>query len=139
MDRKEFLSQIGMSAAGIFMFGCLGGCSKGGNAVVTPPAKVNLSIDLTASANAALLNPGGYIYANGIIIAKTVNGQYLAVSQMCTHQGATVVYQGNNNQFYCSAHGSLFNSNGSVANGPAASPLQQYNVAVNGNTLTITG
>ena len=28
MDRKEFLSQLGMGAAGLVLFGCMGGCEK---------------------------------------------------------------------------------------------------------------
>ena len=138
MDRKEFLSQIGISAVGLIVFSCLGGCEKEGN-VPAAPTNVNLNVDLTATANAALLQPGGYIYLDGIIIAKTMNGGYLAVSQACTHQGATVTYQSGTNKFYCSSHGSLFNANGAVANGPASTSLKQYTVTVNGNNLTITG
>ncbi|MDE3236592.1 MAG: Rieske (2Fe-2S) protein [Bacteroidota bacterium] len=140
MDRKEFLSQIGLGSAGMFLFSCLGGCSKtaGGN-VAQAPSNVNLTVDITSSAYSALQTNGGYVYVNGIIIAKTTTGNYLAVSQACTHQGATVVFESNSSMFYCPSHGSMFNANGSVANGPASAPLKQYTVTANGNVLTITG
>ena len=138
MDRKEFLAQLGLGTAGLVLFGCLGGCDK--KDVPTAPSNVNLSIDLTNSTNAALLTPGGYVYTNnGIIVALSKTGTYIAVSQYCTHQGVTVNYKKNTNEFYCPAHGSIFSASGSVVNGPAGSPLKQYTVTQSGNTLTITG
>ena len=46
MDRKEFLSQLGIGAAGVLFMGCLGGCKKD---VPAAPSNVNLSLDLTTS------------------------------------------------------------------------------------------
>jgi cytochrome b6-f complex iron-sulfur subunit len=136
MNRKEFLSQIGLGTAGIVAFSCLESCSK---SAISAPSNVNFTVDTSAPANAALLQNGGYIYSNGIIIAKTITGSYIAVSQTCTHQGASVVYDGTNNVIYCPAHSSVFSDSGTVINGPAGSPLKQYTVSVNGNILTITG
>jgi len=143
MDRKEFLTQIGLGAAGVVLFGCLGGCEKKDGAP-TPASNVNMTLDLTASSNAALLTAGGYVYvSNGIIVAKTISGSFIAVSQYCTHQGVAVIYQANANQFYCSpqnsGHGSRFSSTGAVTAGPTSSALKQYTVTQNGNVLTITG
>lgn len=139
MDRKEFLSQIGLGAAGLVLFGCMGGCEKEGN-VPASPTNVNLTLDLTTSAYAGLLTPGGYAYTNnGIIVAQTMAGVYIAVSQYCTHQGVTVNYYAATNKFTCSAHGSIFGPTGTVLNGPAGSALKQYTVTKTGNTLLITG
>jgi cytochrome b6-f complex iron-sulfur subunit len=135
MDRKEFLSQIGLGAAGLVMFGWLRkeGCAHA-------PSNVDVTIDLTNSTYAALLTPGGYIYtSNGIIVALTKAGTYIAVSEYCTHQGVAVNYNEGLNEFTCPAHGSVFSATGSVVNGPAASPLKQYTVTQSGKMLTITG
>ena len=137
MDRKEFLSQLGLSAAGVVLFGCLGGCDK--KDVPTPPSNVNLSIDLTNSTYAKLLTPGGTYTTDGIIVALTKAGTYIAVSQYCTHQGVTVNYNKPLNEFICPAHGSIFSANGSVISGQAGSPLKQYAVTQSGTVLTITG
>lgn len=136
MTRKEFLAQIGLTAGAGIVISCLQGCEKD-----APPAptNVNFNLDLTQVGNAALNTNGGYIYSNGIIVARTMAGQMIAVSQACTHQGVSVVYDGQQGQFVCNAHGSKFSGSGSVVNGPANSPLKQYNVAVNGNIITITG
>jgi cytochrome b6-f complex iron-sulfur subunit len=141
MDRKEFLAQMGLTSAAIFVGTCLGGCSKddGGGGVVVPPAPtgVDFTIDLADGANAPLSAPGGYIYKSGIIVARTLADQYIAVSQACTHEGFTVVYQGANNRFYCGNHGSTYSNTGSVTMGPAGSPLTKYNTALTGSNLRV--
>jgi len=137
MDRKEFIASLGFSAASLFVASCLGSCEKEGG---TPaPSNVDFTIDITQPAYAALANAGGYVYANGIIIAKTTSGTIIAVSQSCTHEGANVQYQSNGNRFYCPRHGASFSTTGSVTGGPTSSPLKQYTVTQTGNSIRITG
>lgn len=88
MDRKEFLNAMGMSTAALALLNCVG-CKKNEGTttgVSTPPSNVNLSFDLSASANSALLKNGGSLVSNGIIVAKTLSGNYIAVQQSCTHE-----------------------------------------------------
>lgn len=142
MDRKEFLAQLGLTSAAIFAGACLGGCSKEDNPTTggggtTPPSNVDFTINLADPANAALNTAGNYIYQSGIIIAKTLSDTYIAVSQACTHQGTSVVFQGTNDRFFCPNHGSTFSTSGAVTNGPAASPLKRYNTALSGTNLRV--
>jgi|688.fasta_scaffold13854_17 cytochrome b6-f complex iron-sulfur subunit len=142
MDRKEFLAQLGLTSAAIFAGACLGGCSKddnggGGGSVPPPPTGVDFTINLSDAANANLGTAGGFIYRSNIIIARTLANTYIAVSQACTHQGTTVVYEGTNNRFFCSAHGSTFSNTGAVTTGPAAAPLARYNTALSGTNLRV--
>lgn len=134
MDRKEFLSLLGISAAALtcgYFFGC---SQQSNNFSVNPPTNVDFTLDLTDPANAALNNNGGYLYKSGVIVARTINGDYVAVSQTCTHQGGTVYYDKTGNEFHCPNHGSNFATNGSVINGPAPSPLMKYNTSLVSNT-----
>lgn len=140
MERKEFLQQLGLTGAAIFTSYCLGGCTKDNNSGgggTPPPSDVDFTLNLADAANAALNNPGGFIYRNGIIVARTLSGTFIAVSQACTHQGATVEFQANTNRLYCPAHGSLFQTNGTVVTGPASAPLRAYNTSLTGNNLRI--
>ena len=139
MDRKTFLSSIGLSAGTLFIASCLGGCSKASVDSAGAAPTVDFTLDLTQPANAALNTPGGYIYANGVIIAKTLAGSIIAVSQACTHQGVTVRFVGSNNDFYCPSHGATFSATGAVTAGPANSPLKSYSVTVTGNTIRVNG
>lgn len=153
MDRKEFLSLVGTSVGAIILQSCISGCSK--NEPITPAPSpgtggtggtggggtttVDLTLILTEAANSALQNNGGFIFRSGIIIARTNAGNFVAVSQACTHAGTTVEFQPNNDQFFCNNHGSRFGLNGAVANGPAMQPLKAYQTTFNAaqNTLRV--
>ncbi len=137
MDRKEFLALVGTSIGAITLASCLQSCKKQNNTMSAPT--VDFTLDLTSSANHALTTNGGYIYNSGVIIAKTLAGAYIAVSQACTHEGVTVIYQSSGNNFYCNAHGSSFSSSGSVIAGPASSALKQYTCTLNGSSLRVNG
>ncbi len=139
MDRKDFLTSLGIGAVVLTCADCFQGCSPvNGPGIPAPPSNVNLSLDLTASANSALKSPGGYIYNGGLIIAHLTNGSYVALSQTCTHQGGTVQYLASSNVFFCPVHGSAFSTDGSVVNGPAGQALRKYNVSLSGTTLKVT-
>lgn len=138
MDRKEFLAAIGMGAASVAVLSCIGcGKSDSGSPSITAPTNVDFNLDLTTSANSNLKTNGGYISINGIVVARTLAGAYIAVSQYCTHQSYPVTYIGNNFQFYCPAHGASFAENGTVTNGPANKALTQYKTQLTGTTLRI--
>lgn len=138
MDRKEFLSALGISTGALFISTCLGSCKKdsagGGNA----PA-VDFTIDTSQPAYAALQTAGGYVYVSGVIIAKTLAGNIIAISEACSHEGATIIYQGASDRFFCPRHGATFSDAGVVTQGPAASSLKQYTVTVTGNSVRING
>lgn len=142
MDRKEFLKQLGLTSAVIFAGACVAGCSKegnnsGGGNTTPPPANVDFTLNLTESANAPLNTAGGFIYRNNIIIARTLAGAFVAVSQVCTHQGGTVEFQANNNRFYCPVHGAMFETTGTVLGGPTSTPLKAYKTTLSGNNLRV--
>ena len=139
MDRKEFLSAIGFSAAGIALASCVASCKKE-SAEGTPPASgVDFTLDLTQAGNAALATAGGFIYKDGVIVAKTTAGTYIAVAQACTHTGTSVEFQGGPNRFFCPNHGAIFATSGAVTSGPAPSPLKQYTTTLTGNSLRVNG
>ena len=99
---------------------------------------VDFTLDLTLPANAALGHTGGYIYSNGVIVAKT-STSYIALSQSCTHQGCTVTFNSGGNDFVCPCHGGIYSLDGSVMSGPPPSPLKSYSVTKNGNILSVKG
>jgi cytochrome b6-f complex iron-sulfur subunit len=136
MNRKDFLSALGLGTAAVACSYCLNGC-KPLDSPITAPTNVDFTLDLTASTNAALKTNGGYLYNGGIIIARTANSSYVALSQICTHAGGTVQYVVSSNSFYCPNHGSNFATNGSVINGPATSPLTAYHTSLNGSSLRV--
>ncbi len=136
MDRRDFLIK---SVTGVAVLGaayCIGGCSS--PTAASAPSNVDFTIDLSDSANAALLNAGGSLSKNGLIIINAGSNTYRAFSQACTHEGTAVQYQ--SGLLYCPNHGSEFSATtGAVIRSPASSPLKQYTVATTGTKLHITG
>ncbi len=147
MERKDFIEQVGLSAASILIFGCMQGCSKSESPAPTPPPSnnnnppkaIDFTINITTNPYTSLNTAGGFYVdkTNNIIIARTLTDEFLAVSSLCTHQQVTIDFQASNNRFYCSAHGSAFFTTGAVLNGPAAAPLKQYKTTRTGNSLRI--
>jgi len=60
-----------------------------------------------------------------------------AFSLICTHLGCLVEWQKDKKEFYCPCHDGRFDEFGDVLAGPPPIPLEQYPVAVEGNTVTV--
>ncbi|MGE5680190.1 MAG: ubiquinol-cytochrome c reductase iron-sulfur subunit [Bacillota bacterium] len=137
MDRKSFLLTSGKAAAFAALSTCFLQCSKDNSNSINAPQNVDFTIDLSTPEGQVLNNVSGALYKNGIVIARISQTQFTALSQACTHQGTTVNYEAGNNRFHCPNHGSNFDVNGNVINGPASRNLTKYNVTLNGNLLRI--
>ncbi len=133
MDRKEFLSQIGIGAAALLVPVCIGGLSscKKKN---TAPTNVDFTIDTSTG---ALASNGGFLVKNSVIVARTNAGTFIAVSAACTHQGTNVNYNATNNLFVCPNHGAIFDPTGAVIQGPATTNLTKYNTTLTGTSLRV--
>lgn len=144
MERKEFLSLLSAGTAAFFTAGCLGGCSNSDSddPGITPGPgggtnKKDFTLNLNDAANSSLKTKGNAIVSNGVIVANTLAGSYIAVSSTCTHQGATIGYDAAGNKFSCPLHGSNFNETGAVLNGPATTALKQYKTTLTGDNLRV--
>ena len=132
MDRKEFLSQVGLGGSALFAAACMQSCSKSDNL-----SNLDFTLDITSSSFAALKSPGGYVITQGVIVALSLNNTYLAVSASCPHEGVNVQFQAGQNQFYCAAHSSYFSSTGSRISGLAQRGLTQFKTILTGNSLRV--
>ncbi len=132
MDRSEFLKYIGTGT----LIACAG-CSLVSCGGDDPGPSVDFTLDLTLSANAALQTTGGSFSKDGVIVARISGTEFTAVSRACTHQGTNVNYRSTQQDFLCPNHGSIFDKNGAVKNGPASSDLKKYNTELTGNNLRV--
>ncbi len=134
MDRKQFLKLTGLSVTALLFAKCFTGCD---DASVNAPSNVDFSIDLNDTNYSALKENGKFVVINGILVARTVSGSYIAVSSKCTHEGVAVEYQPTQDRVECPAHGSIFTNSGKRQSGPAQKDLVQYKIEVIGNVLRI--
>ena len=79
---------------------------------------------------------GGKILADKkIVITQPQAGSFHAFTAVCTHQGC-IVSTVSGGTINCPCHGSKFSiANGSVVNGPAASPLAPVSIQVEGTSI----
>lgn len=144
MDRKEFLSAFGFGLVAVCTGGCLASCSKGNNDAPgggtgpTPPSRVNFTVDLMNE----IKDIGASLTKSGVIVVRLAQenaaASFTAVQVACTHQGTAIEFKSNQGNFVCPNHGSQFTTAGAVLNGPATTNLKKYNIAIAGNTMTVT-
>lgn len=149
MERKEFLRSLGAGAAFALTFPCLNGCSSDSEDLETfpEPTGVDFTVDLTAADAAPLANNGGFILAKSnptdsltdIVVAKNLEGNFVAASQICSHQqtdGVRFISE-DGGIFRCSTHGSRFSQTGTPLNSITSNPLKVFQTELNGDILRV--
>lgn len=142
MDRKKFLSALGISLTAVCAGGCLASCSKGstdgGGSGNPPSGGVNFTVDL----NNELKSIGATVTKSGVIVVRLSQANdpasFTAVQVACTHQGTAIEFSNNQGNFVCPNHGSRFSTDGTVLNGPATASLKKYKITVAGTTMTVS-
>ena len=104
--------------------------SGGGTATGTAPASNAL-----ASTSQVPEGGGTIISGKNIVITQPQAGSFKAFTAVCTHQGC-IVGSVSGGTINCPCHGSKFSiKDGSVVNGPAASPLSTIAIEVEGSSI----
>ena len=131
MNRRDLIRSIAAGTATLFIVpSFVTSCED------DPEDPNTLIIDLADNKYSSLASVGGSIVESSIIIMNT-GDQFLALSSVCTHEGCEVSYNHGNSNLPCPCHGSVFNTTGSVLQGPASSPLRNYEVTQEGDILSI--
>jgi len=73
--------------------------------------------------------PGG----KPVVLARPRDGEVIAFSAVCTHQGCTV--RAEQGAIQCPCHGSTYDLTGANTGGPAPSPLPKVEVTVSGGQV----
>ena len=79
---------------------------------------------------------GSGVSVGDVVVTQPSAGVFKGLSAKCTHKGCTVdkVADGT---IDCPCHGSKFNLDGTVANGPAQEPLAVENITVQGDSIML--
>lgn len=152
MKRREFGNLFGLGLLATSLPIAIAAC-KSPDPVSEAPAEAEApaaaTIDETpredgfaALGTVADLDANGYLSKKAFIAGPVIvvrdpanSDNLIALNSMCTHQGCGVEWE--DNAFACPCHGSKFNTDGSVATGPATEPLAPYEVTIDGDLVLV--
>lgn len=135
MNRKEFISKLGVGAAFVLTTPCIIGCTKD-----NPGEPDVLDVDFMVDLNEfdSLRSPGSFIITNNIVVANNIDGQYIAATIKCSHEGLNQIkYDKFADNWECTAHGARYAQDGEGLNANGAGGLTTYNVTQDGDMLRI--
>ena len=137
MDRRNFVKQsctICLAAGAGMMIGSLSSCATLPVYKTTmADNKVIVPVSLFAQSDFQVIQPKDLFY--NIALQKEKDGSYTALLLRCTHADNQLVPTGNG--FKCNLHGSAFNKEGQVTQGPAEHSLKKYQTEVISNQIII--
>ena len=97
----------------------------------------DIVVNLQDKKNDALSKVGGAVFLDDEnMLIRISQAQFTAVNLICRHKGCTVELTGN--KFVCPCHGSEYDLNGKVTEGPAKSNLITYQTDYNSEKGTVT-
>ena len=135
--RREFLEYCTGGVLALVAPGLLKGCAAGipilrgrfdGIRVVIPRTALTAVTQTVFRVQAANL-------PISLILRRLPDGEYLALSTVCTHSGCEV--RPLPSSFQCPCHGSEYDLEGRVTVGPAREPLQRYAVKTTEESIMI--
>jgi cytochrome b6-f complex iron-sulfur subunit len=152
-SRRKFIEKAGLSAViGAFGVSFFTSCSTsdeedvnptntntGGNSSANGITVSGSTVVVDLALQTRLATAGGWLLiGNANTLVANINGAYVALTSVCTHSNCADSWSFTNSRFTCTCHGSVFDSSGSVIQGPANSPLKQFATSLAANKLTIT-
>jgi cytochrome b6-f complex iron-sulfur subunit len=107
-----------------------------------PPPVADLGGDEVVAGKVGDLKPNGSkivrFGTRPALLLMTADGEYRALSAVCTHLSCTVQYRNDLHQIWCACHNGLYDLNGRNISGPPPRPLEAYQVHVRGEEIVIS-
>ena len=107
-----------------------------------PPPVTDLGGDEVVASRIGELKPkGSKIFRFGnrpALLLMTAEGEYVALSAVCTHLSCTVQYRNDLQQIWCACHNGLYDLAGRTVSGPPPRPLESFQVHVRGDEIVVT-
>jgi Rieske Fe-S protein len=108
---------------------------------IVPPKAPEAATRRVVAARKDEVRPGGFkIFPFGGepgILIRTQNGEYRALSAVCTHLGCTVQLRPDGQSIWCACHNGLYDLEGRNVSGPPPRPLESYVVHVIGEDVVV--
>ena len=122
INRRDFLDEVAAAALGLAGLGAIVVTVKylSPNVLFEPPTSFRIG-----SPDEYPVNSVTFIADQQVYIVRVTAG-FAAVSAICTHLGCITQWKQDLNLIACPCHGSKFQKDGAVVNGPAPRPLPHY-------------
>ena len=109
---------------------------------LVPPAATDLGGDSVVAAKVGELKiNSGKIFRFGSrpgLLVRTAEGEYRALSAVCTHLNCTVQYRSDVREVWCACHNGFYDLNGRNVSGPPPRPLDSFDVHINGDDVVVS-
>lgn len=109
---------------------------------LVPPAVPDLGEDEIVAGKVGDLKPNGSkVFRFGsrpALLLLTAEGEYHAVSAVCTHLGCTVQYRSDMSEIWCACHNGTYGLDGRNISGPPPRPLENFQVHVRGSEIVVS-
>jgi Rieske Fe-S protein len=129
ISRREALATTGLALAAT----AIPGCATYGK---QPAATATQAGTRRAVATTADVPVGSGVIVDDLVLTQPEPGSFNAFSAVCTHAGCTVA-EIVGPSINCPCHGSSFNLDGTVANGPAKRALDRKVIVVEGASIVL--
>lgn len=109
--------------------------------LIPPPVTDSGGDEVVASKVGDLRPNGSKIFGFGTrpaLLLMTAEGEYRALSAVCTHLGCTVKYRNDLHQIWCACHNGMYDLNGRNISGPPPRPLEAFQVHVRGDEIVVS-
>ncbi|HDR50457.1 MAG TPA: hypothetical protein ENN90_02385 [Mariniphaga anaerophila] len=95
MGRKDFLQKFAIGSSLLFTAPVLfNSCSDSNDDVIDDAKNTNddkgIKMDLSNNNFSALTTVGGFAYTGDIIVIRSGENSFIALSKVCTHEGCTI-------------------------------------------------
>mgnify|MGYP006266619023 CR=1 FL=1 len=152
MDRKEFIRTSGAALLLATLGIPLQSCSEDEDENITPQDPNDddddegsdddsdgISFNITESPFNVLETVDSWLlHPDENILILNAAGAIRAFTSVCTHSGCARDWSFANAQARCQCHGSIFNQDGEVVQGPAGRALEEFSVSRDGDTVTVS-
>jgi Rieske Fe-S protein len=133
LDRRGFLTR---SAALAVLATLAGSCAV--QDPLSPQLTTDLTVDLADYPELSTVDGVARLRGTDVPIAlvNAGDGNYLALSLICPHQGGSINWNGND--FVCSQHGATFAEDGHWVGGQSTGPMYEYHTSYDALNGTVT-
>lgn len=144
--RRSILGRAVKAAGAVCGGSLLAACGAAGEDKVAGPVALPAMVEgrmvMQLDAYPMLKQVGGSVIGMSqgfgtIVVAQEEEGKFIAASATCTHANCPVRYNQLNHTYDCGCHGSTFETDGAVINGPATMPLPTFVVELTNGQLIV--